>query len=99
MATKGNIANQLNDMTPGREASGNRIDVIYRTQDGIVLGVSNVTAISVLSTLRVALGETFAPGCVIIPVSSVADTVASARLWQNIADATTPVITQIATAV
>jgi hypothetical protein len=99
MSTRGNISFQLTEQAPARAVSSQRIDVIFETQDGIVMAVANVTAIAALSALRSSLGKTFAPGCIIIPVNTVADTVASARLWQNIADATTPVITQMTTAV
>jgi len=99
MATRGNMAFKLTEQAPARAVSSARIDTVFATQDGIVIGVTNISTIEALSALRVADEKEFAPGCLIIPVSSVADTVASCRLWQNIGSKAVPVITQIATAV
>ena len=99
MASKGNIAYQMNGMEDGKAVSSTRIDTIYRTTDGLVMGVTNISTIAALSALRVAVGETFSPGCIIIPISSVCDALASARAWQNIGTAAVPVITQLVDAV
>lgn len=95
MASKGNLAWQMNGMSSGRAASSVRLDVIYETTDGIVFGVTNATAISTLTALIDQQSLKLAPGCLIIPVNSVACTVASARLWQNISDDVSPVITAV----
>jgi hypothetical protein len=99
MTTRGNMAFLATEQAPARAVSSARIDTIFATQDGIVMGVTNISTIEALSALRVADEKEFAPGCLIIPISSVCDALASCRLWQNIGTKAIPVITQIATAV
>lgn len=91
MGSKGSQAWDLNQMSPGRAVSTARIDCLYRTSDGMVLGVTNITAVAALSAQRVAIGETFAPGCMIICVNSAA--AATVALYTNVQDDVTPLIT------
>ena len=97
--SKGNLAWKLNGMSPGRATVSTRIDVLYETSDGVILGVSNLTAISQISSLRSQVGMTFAPGCQLLINNATANAVATVCTLINIGSAAPPVLTQVMTAI
>jgi len=97
--SKGNLAWKMNGMSPGRATTSTRIDVLYETSDGVLFGVSNLTAISQISALRSQVSMTFAPGCQLIINNATANALATVCTLINIGSAAEPVLTQVMTAI
>jgi hypothetical protein len=78
-------------MSPGKAVVTSRVDPLYVTTDGIVLGISKITAIAALTALVTDGEHRFAPGCLIVCVN--ANVAASVLVVYNTGTATAPSFT------
>jgi hypothetical protein len=66
----GNIAEELRQMTPGKAGSTTQLYPMFKTEDGIVLAYSAITASATLTALVDDGVTKFAYGCQVICVHS-----------------------------
>ncbi|MHC4891455.1 MAG: hypothetical protein ACYTEO_18535 [Planctomycetota bacterium] len=84
----GNIAEELRQMTPGKAGSTTQLYPMFKTEDGIVLAYSAITASATLTALVDDGVTKFAYGCQVICVHS--DAVATVLCLVNFGAATAP---------
>jgi hypothetical protein len=93
--SRGTIAEEMNSMVPGA-AANTTLRIIHQCEDGITLGYTLLTAYGVLTAGADAGTWKFAPGCMIMSVSSAA--ALSVRIVTNTNIATAPTFTGLVTA-
>lgn len=86
MTSIGNLQFQLDQMA-GTQAANTTVKVIYKSEDGIVLGISTATAVATLTALDTSAFP-FSHGCLIICVNTVSAN--SVRLVWNAGTVSAP---------
>ena len=94
--TMGNLGYQLQHQFPADAIITSGVYPILETRNGIVYGVTALTAVASLSALCETRGVRFAPNCLILVVNSVA-AANSVRMVINTGVATAPTFTAVLT--